>query len=149
MNIDESLNKIIFKYHLDRYYPHYKNMYEAEKILQSIIHEIVENKRKVIFVGDSRLGIEFVRNISRDYTDIQFFFYSQDDDLELRSLEAVGWEKYEQIYLISFYGAEYIKRWFRLHNIQYQWVYDIFERGGAAPAKGILCIWARRYGCFI
>lgn len=131
MDIDKALNRIIFKYHLDRYYPHYKNMCEAEVILRNIIQNIIESKRKVIFVGDSRLGIDYVRNISRDYANIHFLLYPKNDDIELCSLENVDWEAYEQIYLISLYGAEYIKRWFRRHNIRYEWIYDIFEQGGA------------------
>lgn len=34
MDINKALNEIIFKYDLDRYYPHYRNMYEAEKIVK-------------------------------------------------------------------------------------------------------------------
>lgn len=77
MNIDEELNKIIFKYHLDKYYPHYKNMYEAKKILQSLIGEVEKNGRKVIFVGDNRHGIEFIENISKNYIDIHFSLIPQ------------------------------------------------------------------------
>lgn len=46
------------------------------------------------------------------------------------ALRDIDWKKYEQIYLISFYGTEHVKRWFRLHNIRYQWIYDIFEEKG-------------------
>ncbi len=129
MDINEALNEIIFKYHLDRYYPHYRNMYEAEKILRAVIREIQQNKKKALFVGDDKSGIAFVRNISRDYSDIQFLSYDR-NDRTLQNLDIINWNEYDEVYLISFYGAEYVERWFRLHHIQYQWIYDIFERNG-------------------
>lgn len=128
-DIDEELNQIIFKYHLDQYYPHYRNMLEAQKILQEIVQEIQRNEKKAVFVGDDKSGIAFVRNISRDYTDIQFLLYSR-NDRALGDMELTDWNAYDEIYLISYYGAEYIERWFRLHHIRYEWIYDIFERQG-------------------
>ena len=125
MNIDEELNKIIFKYHLDQYYPHYRNMYEAEKLIRREINAIIQNHTKVIFVGNDMTEIAFIRNISRDYVDIYFHLYKQNETM---SLETVDWKQYDMIYLLSYYGAEYIERWFRVHYINYEWVYDIFER---------------------
>lgn len=37
MDINAALHEIIFKYQLDRYYPHYRNMYHAEKILTDVL----------------------------------------------------------------------------------------------------------------
>lgn len=127
LDINKTLNDIIFKYRLDKHYPHYKNMQEAEKILKKLVREIICNSRKVIFVGDNKIGIEFIRNISRSYMDIEFVFYEQNDK-EFTQLETVDWKKFEDVYLISFYGAEYVERWFRRHHVQYEWLYDIFDR---------------------
>ena len=128
MDINAALNEVIFKYHLDRYYPHYRNMYEAERILCDIISEIKRDNRKAVFVGDDKTGIAFIQNIVRDYKGIRFLFYNR-YDTELKNLESVNLEDCE-VYLTSFYGAEYIERWFRVHEIQYKWIYDIFgERG--------------------
>ena len=129
MDINEELNGIIFKYHLDRCYPHYKNMKKAEKIIRSMINEIADCNKKVLFVSDDKLGIAFIRNISRDYTDIHFLSYKH-NDMDLHLLEEVDWDQYEEIYLISFNGAEYVERWLRLHKVQYEWIYDVFEREG-------------------
>ncbi len=79
IDINEKLNGIIFKYQLDKYYPHYKNMYHASKILGNIIKEIIHNKKKAIFVGDDKAGIEWIRNISGDYADIDFCLYDRMD----------------------------------------------------------------------
>lgn len=130
MNINEELNRIIFKYEIDRYYPHYRNMYRAEKVLRRIIKELTVNKEKAMFVGDDPKGIEFIKNIVRDYTGICFFQYDG-KDTELHSLESVSWDDYPGgIFLISFYGAEYVERWFRLRRISCRWVYSIFEKEG-------------------
>ena len=129
IDINEKLNDIIFKYQLDKYYPHYKNMCEAEKVLWNLIKGIVNNKRKAIFVGNDRTGIDWVHNISGDYADIEFCLYNRRDG-EPDKLKKIDWEKYEEIYLISFYGAEYMERWFRSHHMRYEWIYDIFEQEG-------------------
>lgn len=130
MDINDKINEIIFKYQLDSVYPHYRNMCEAEKILRNTISNIIKRNGKAVFVGNDKTGIEFIRNISRDYDRIHFFFYDK-DNWKLSQLENANWTEYEEIYLISFYGAEYVERWFRIHNIQYSWIYDIFEQGGA------------------
>ncbi|MDE6386767.1 MAG: hypothetical protein K2L82_03035 [Lachnospiraceae bacterium] len=129
MYIDEALNKIIFDFHLDKYYPHYRNMYEAEKILKNIIENIVRNNKRVIFVGDDKTGIAFVRHLSKDCPNIHFVHYNR-DDRTLHNLSEIEWDEYEEIYLISYYKAEYVERWFRTKGIKARWIYDIFERGG-------------------
>lgn len=129
MDINEELNSIIFKYNLDRCYPHYRNMCEAEKILRDIIREIISNNSTAIFVGNDTTGIDFIKNISRDYDKIEFFHYSRSVQISPQ-FETVEWNKYERVYLISFYAAEYVERWFRCRNIRCQWIYDIFERMG-------------------
>lgn len=127
-DINEKLNHIIFKYHLDRCYPQYRNMYEAEKILRALIKEIIENNRSAIFIGNNKTELDFIRNISGDYEDIQFFLYNG-KDMSVQQMEKID-RKNDSVYLVSFYEAEYMERWLRLHDICYQWIYDIFERKG-------------------
>lgn len=129
MDINEKLDQIIFKYHLDRYYPHYRNMYEAKKILGCIVSEIINKDESVLFVGDNEAGLNFVKSIVRDYDNAYFLFYNC-KDLSFRQLETVDCSAYEHIYLISYYNAAFIERWLKLHNIQYEWIYDIFEKHG-------------------
>lgn len=129
MDINEKLEQIIFKYHLDRYYPHYKNMYEAKKIWKNIALDLIEHNEHVLFVGDDETGLNFVRNIIRDYTGAHFLLYDR-MDLSYRQLETVDWEEYGRIYLISFYNIAFVERWLKLHDIQYEWVYDLFEQKG-------------------
>jgi len=104
-------------------------MYEAEKIIRNVIEEIIAHHKKAIFVGDDEMQITYVRNMAMDYADIYFLCYKKYDTV-LHQLEKIHWEEYEEIYLISFYGAEYVERFFRLHNISYEWIYDVFEREG-------------------
>lgn len=130
MNINEELNRIIFKYNIDRCYPHYRNMCRAEKVLQRLINEITEDKRKAIFVGNDPKGIEFIQNMAGDYVGIQFVSYDR-EDLELHFMENIAWNEYcGEVYLISLYGAEYTERWFWRHNVPFQWLYNIFEKEG-------------------
>lgn len=137
MDINEALNEIIFKYHLDQYYPHYRNMYEAEKILKDIIKGIRKRNKKVIFIGNDKTEKDFIQHLSRDYGGISFLLYDSQDLVPIQ-LETVAWEKYDEVYLISFYGAAYVERWLRIHNIRYEWIYDIFERMGIFLQRGFL-----------
>ncbi len=129
LDINKALNEIIFKYHLDKYYPHYRNMYNAERVLKNLVKELIYCNKKVLFVSDNQMGIEYIRSMSRNCADVDFFLYDREDK-EFRQLGAINWEEYENVYLISFYGAEYVERWFRKRHIRYQWIYDLFEREG-------------------
>ncbi len=137
-DIDETLNDIIFKYQLDYYYPHFRNMYEAKKILSSIVADIEQNHKRVIFIGDDQTGIDFVQHIVREYDDIHFCAYNRDDP-SLHKLNRVDWNVYDCIYLISFYGTGYIERWFVTHHIKYEWIYDVFERNGIIMQEEFFC----------
>lgn len=129
LDINEALNQIIFKYQLDRYYPHYKDMYEAEKILRDIIKKVKQDQKIVLFIGKKSKEMGFLQSLSDGYADIHFHYYDTEETVP-RQLENVTWDNYNAVYLVSFYGAEYIERWFRLHDIRYEWLYDIFEREG-------------------
>lgn len=137
MDINEALNEIIFKYNLDRCYPHYRNMYQAERILRDIIREIKQRNKKVFFIGNDKAEKDFIQYLSGDYHDISFLLLNRQDLLPPQ-LEQIVWEKYDEIYLLSFYGEAYIERWLRIHNIRYKWIYDIFEQGGAFLQRGFL-----------
>lgn len=129
MDINAALHEIIFKYQLDRYYPHYRNMYHAEKILTDVLEGIIQNRERVVFVGDNEIEIKFIRDRIINYDDIHFCLFKR-RSMTFSQLEKVAWEKYDRVYLLSFYGAEHAERWLRLHNIQYEWIYDVFEREG-------------------
>lgn len=129
LDINKALNEIIYRYYLDRHYPHYRNMQEAEKVVRELVSGIICDNRKAVFVGDNKVGIELVRNIAGAYQNIEFVLYERNIN-EFAQLETVDWEKAEKVYLISFYGAEYVERWFRRHHVQYEWIYDIFDREG-------------------
>lgn len=128
-DIDEELHAIIFKYNVDKYYPHYRNKYRAELMLRNIVTEIIRQHEKALFVGDDETGVEFVRNMSGEYENIQFLTYDRNNH-EYPELAAMDWKGCGKVYLIAFYGAEFAEQWLRTHNIEYEWIYDIFEREG-------------------
>jgi len=104
MDITEALNLIIFKYHLDKYYPHYRNMYEAKKILRRLVGEIISVKERVLFVCDEEAGNEIIQRMAGDCDRISFRLYIRND---LKTLEPIRQENFDRVYLTSFYGAEY------------------------------------------
>lgn len=137
-DINGELNEIIIKYQLDSCYPHFRNMYEAEKILRSMITEVVQHQDNIIFVGDDQTGIDFVRNIVRMREGVHFYTYNRNDAL-LRELDGIDWNVYDCVYLISFYGTGYVERWFEMHHIKYEWIYDVFERNGLVMQDEFFC----------
>lgn len=126
-DITEALNQIIFKYHLDRYYPHYRNMYEADRILRRLVKEIADSGERAAFVCDNEVGNGVIRSMAGGCDRISFLLYTRDD---LKTLEAEDWKAFDRVYLTSFYDAEYALRWFWKQGIPCEWVYDLFEREG-------------------
>lgn len=129
MDINTAINEIIFKYHIDQYYPHYRNMYEARRILRNVVQDIVDNGQQAVFVADDETEIELIKCMSKDYSGICFLSYDR-SDTKLNQLEDIRRQDCGHVYLLSYYGAEHAERWFRMHHIKYEWVYDLFERGG-------------------
>lgn len=124
MNITDELDKIIYKYQLDKYYPHYRKMQEAKKILVELLEEINKEKQKAIFVGDDRDAMLLLRHMARKQ-EVEFF-----NSVEETTLEEIQWQCYDKVYVVSFQGVEHTLYWMRLHGIQYIWLYDIFEAEG-------------------
>lgn len=127
MDINTEINEIIFKYHIDQYYPHYRNMYEARRILRNVVQDIVDNGQQAVFVADDETEIELIKCMSKDYSGICFLSYDR-SDTKLNQLEDIRRQDCGHVYLLSYYGAEHAERWFRMHHIKYEWVYDLFER---------------------
>ena len=142
MDINTEINEIIFKYHIDQYYPHYRNMYEARRILRNVVQDIVDNGQQAVFVADDETEIELIKCMSKDYSGICFLSYDR-SDTKLNQLEDIRRQDCGHVYLLSYYGAEHAERWFRMHHIKYEWVYDLFERGGYF-CKDPFMLWARR-----
>ena len=62
-DIDEKLNDIIFKHHLDDVYPDYKKMLKAEKLAEELVKSwIVKNKLPILSTPKAINGqnVEFV-----------------------------------------------------------------------------------------
>ncbi len=137
-DIDRALNEIIIKYQLDSYYPHFRNKYEAEKVLRNMIAEAVQHQKNILFIGDDQTGIDFVRNIARMCEGVHFCTYNR-NDASLRELDGIDWNVYDCVYLISFYGIGYIERWFEVHHIKYEWIYDVFEQNGIVMQDEFFC----------
>ncbi len=127
INIDERLNEIIIKYNLDRHYPQYRKMLMARKVLKRYVDDLVESKKITLFICDSET---LVRMISRLANEDECISFLNIQEKELKKLENVEWENYDKIVMLSFYNVEYIFRWFRTHNIAYEWIYDVFETEG-------------------
>lgn len=142
MDINAAINEIIFKYHIDQYYPHYRNMCEARRMLRNVVQNIVDGGRRAVFVANDATEIELVKSMAKDYPGIFFLAYDR-SDTKLQKLENIQWQDYGSIYLLSYYGAEHAERWFRTHRMKYEWVYDLFERGGYF-CKDPFMLWARR-----
>lgn len=137
MDINRELNEIIFQYHLDRYYPHYRNMYQAQIAVTEMIEEIKQSGKRVIFIGNDKKEENFVRYLAGDYEGISFLLYNR-KNLVPPELVQTAWGEYDSIWIFSFDGGAYIERWFCEHKITCEWIYDFFERMGIFLQRSFL-----------
>ncbi len=108
MDINRELNEIIFQYHLDRFYPHYRNMYQAEIALTEMVEEIKQSGKRVIFIGNDKKEENFVRYLSGDYEGISFLLYNR-KNLVPPELVETAWGEYDSIWIFSFDGGRISK----------------------------------------
>lgn len=77
--------------------------------MQNIIKEIKQNHKCVIFVEKNDKEMEVIWSWAMDYEDICFLCYNVEETVRSQ-LEKIAWEKYDTVYLVPFYRAEYIVR---------------------------------------
>lgn len=142
MDIDEKLNDIIFKYHLDDVYPDYKKMLQAEKLVEELAKSwIGKGKIACIVTYDSDIhhwkhflregqNVEFIRCVKKAIPETCDEVY----DLE-KKFFGKKWQEYSGVYILSLSGAAFIKRWLRMHAVEHVFLYDYFALHGLYFSK--------------
>ena len=139
MDIDIELEKIIEKYDLDKYYPQYKTYKAAERCIRELFQDI--NGKIAIITTDDRNTKRF-QYLLQD-KDADFYYCSRrqnendfsnyDTIYNVRCLDGVNWEQYDNVWLVSLNGSTMLKRSLRQRGIQYRFLYDNLA------LKGIIC----------
>lgn len=124
INLNEELNNIIFEYQLDQYYPKYRKMLEACRILENLIKDSISLSRKTLFMGNEKTMLNLVRQHSKGSEIIDQIQYSEE---KLDELKTVHWNQFDRVILLPFHNVRCAERWLKNQNIRYEWIYDIFE----------------------
>lgn len=161
-DIDEKLNEIIFKHHLDEVYPDYKKMLEAEKLAKELAKSWI-SKGKIACIVTYESDIHLWKHFLRDGQKVEFIrcakkmpvpgFNNEYYDVE-KKLGATEWEKYSEVYVLSLEGSSIIQWWLRTHGVEHVFIYDYFDIHGCHFSKdwdNILMdpameYWTYRYG---
>lgn len=126
MNFNKQIDDIIFEYNLDVLYPDYRKMRRAEKYIHIWMEEClnkVEANGKILCIASC--------NEEAD----RFVFYTlQDKHFEYfvggSGLQNIEWEKYQEIYIISYQEKEEISKQLVLNGVSFIWIYDVFATYG-------------------
>lgn len=126
-DINEELNQIIFKYHLDRYYPQYRKRYEAERVLKHLMQDLAERGQKAVFIGVDETCVEILGHLAKGQENIRCFKWDVKDQ---QSLQEITDKIYDRIFLAIMEDKESVGEWLRNHGLKCECLYDIFEHEG-------------------
>ena len=139
MDIDIELEKIIEKYDLDKYYPQYKTYKAAERCIRELFQDI---NGKIAIITTDAYNTKRLQYLLQD-KDADFYYCSRrqnendfsnyDTIYNVRCLDGVNWEQYDNVWLVSLNGSTMLKRCLRQRGIQYRFLYDDLA------LKGIIC----------
>jgi len=141
-DIDEKLNEIIFKYHLDDVYPDYKKMLQAEKLADELTKSWIGNG-KIACIVTYESDIHRWKHFLRYGQEVEFIRCSRktgvrDSSRVYDTEEKLGqkkWEEYSGVYVLSMEGSFFIRHWLRTHGVSYVFLYDYFASQGLFFSK--------------
>ena len=151
-DIDESLNDIIFKYHLDKYYPKYSSMLRAKKMIQQLSSQWNESDRiACLTIGEDEAknemdAVYFLDAISPPIRkQIDFIPCSKTNPsqnghnwnlYDYEKIDHTKWNEYQYIYVISNYNSQLLDFRLRDKHVRYLSIYDYFVMHGLHDFSG-------------
>jgi len=140
-DIDERLDEIIHRHHLDRYYPRWQQKREAEAIIRHLADGWTPGKRQAMIVATKEkayrdiLKYRILRLLPREVHDSIDFYrtdlrpgvhsWAQVYDCD-EKLQGLAEQTYEHVYFLSYEGHPFVPWWLRRHGIAYEDLYEIF-----------------------
>ena len=145
IDIDKELDEIIFKYDIDRFYPRYRQMRQAEELIRQFVAEWKPEERVACIYtvrpnGEGKEARERFECFLSDVDNIEIDFFEccksslgkgYDDVYECDVLPRV-YEDYDKIVLLSYRGEEFVVDWLHQHLplMKYVSLYDYFAVHG-------------------
>jgi|GEM_PF-6733119 len=144
-DIDEEFDKIIEKYRLDEYYPHYTYRRKAGCAIRELASTWGENESiACVTIGKNRTKahhdeLHFLEHLTEEQkTKVDFLYFQLQTSLgtdsynldlncragDYREFENIKWDTFTRVYIISNHGDNYIGYWFRKRHIEYVNLYD-------------------------
>ncbi|MBQ2982178.1 MAG: sulfatase-like hydrolase/transferase [Lachnospiraceae bacterium] len=119
-DIDEALDKIISKYGLDEYYPHFQKAKESEKLLETYIGGHRIRKENILFLCNDQMEVNIVTDIARGDELIEAVLYKKIN-------QDFPWNKYVKIYIMSYEKYSEMSAFLKEKKVGFVWIYDIFK----------------------
>lgn len=126
---DQRLDDIIFRYHLDVFYPGYRKMRQAEKYLNVWMKkccQLVARGEKILCVALNDTDIERFRFYTSQAELFQYYLYQGMEDSDLKNRAGA----YKEIYIISYDEQEEIAKYLTAHELAFGNIYDDFAANG-------------------
>lgn len=124
-DINEELDKIIYKYELDKHHPQYRIMKQCEKILKALIEELCEKKKKTLFICRDVLETNIIEHYAQDSEYIKNVVLVRRGE---QCLKEINFDEYKMVYVFFYDDAQWVMNYLSSRNIINVWVYDIFEQ---------------------
>lgn len=126
-DINEALDKIIFKYQLDKHYPVYRNMRDGESILKDMLLLLCKNNVKTLCVCSDQLEIDIIKHITHGSKLVDCIVFKHKEQEEF---ENTDWYEYKKIFIISYEKYDVVAGTLKSKDISFEWIYDIFKEKG-------------------
>lgn len=123
-DINEALDRIIFKYHLDKYYPKYRKMRNSETVLTDMISQLCRENIKTLCICSDQLEVEIVKHAAQGNANIDCILHRCK---EQEKMDDIKLSVYDKVYIVSYGEYESIANFLHCRNISFEWIYDIFK----------------------
>lgn len=151
-DINDELDKIIYKYTLDEFYPRYKDSRNADILIRKLASSWNDNEKiACIVLGNEENNSEKcsldIKNFKRNLTEsqienVKFFQCHKINPNSIRrtlynynqydysQIESGNLNTFDKIYIISNKGSNFVSYWMRSKNITHMLLYNYFESNG-------------------
>lgn len=128
-DFNRELDRIIFDYNLDAFYPRYRKMRWAENYLKVWKKKSLESvgvNGRILCIALTKDDVERFRFYTSQTKNFEYYVYTAKDDQSL--LKSI--EDYEIIYIISYDEERVIAEWLTINGVSYKNIYDDFAIDG-------------------
>lgn len=135
---NQSLDNIIFRYHLDAFYPEYRKMRRAEDYLKIWLEKCMKDMTsdgKILCIALSDNDIDRFKFYTSQAEVFQYYLYQGMKDIELKKRAG----DYKDVYIISYDEQELIVKYLTANGLPFKNIYDDFSAHGMEFHSSFYC----------